>query len=167
MLSKGSLMRLVEEGLIRDAPSIAEQVQPNGIDLTLRSVMRFTSEGRLAFDNAERVNASTEEIPFEPSGWVHLPMGAYMVRFNEVVSIPAGYGGLAMPRSSLLRSGAAMHTAVWDAGYVGRGMSLMSVYNPHGFWVKRDARIVQLVLFSLDEVVDEVYGGEYLGEGVG
>ncbi|MHC1593254.1 MAG: deoxyuridine 5'-triphosphate nucleotidohydrolase [Methermicoccaceae archaeon] len=166
MLSRNSLLRLVDDGLIREAPDIAAQVQPNGIDLTLHSVMRFTSDGRLAFDNAERVNASTEQLPFDAKGWVHLSAGAYMVRFNELVSIPAGCGALAKSRSSLLRSGVSLHTAVWDSGYVGKGMSLLTVYNPHGFSLKKDARIMQLVLFSLDEEADVVYEGEYLGEGV-
>ncbi|KUK05012.1 deoxyuridine 5'-triphosphate nucleotidohydrolase [Methermicoccus shengliensis] len=166
MLSKTTLKKLVEDGLIRDAPNIALQLQPNGVELTLSSVERFTGVGRLAFDNSERINAPTESIPFDEDGWVYLPQGAYVVRFNEVVSIPRGYGALAKPRSSLLRSGATLHTAVWDAGYVGRGMSLLMVYNPHGFWLKRNARIVQLVLFVLDEGADEVYRGEYLGEGV-
>lgn len=166
MLSKTTLKKLVEDGLIRDAPNIALQLQPNGVELTLSSVERFTEAGRLAFDNTERVNAPTESIPFDEDGWAYLPQGAYVVRFNEVVSIPRGYGALAKPRSSLLRSGATLHTAVWDAGYVGRGMSLLTVYNPHGFWLKRNARIVQLVLFVLDGEADEVYRGEYLGEGV-
>jgi len=166
MLSKSALKKLVDGGLIEDAPNIALQLQANGVELTLRSVERFTGAGRLAFDNMERTNAPTESIPFDEEGWVHLPQGAYVVRFNEVVSIPPGYGALAKPRSSLLRSGATLHTAVWDAGYVGRGMSLLTVYNPHGFWLKKSARIVQLVLFALEGEADEVYRGEYLGEGV-
>jgi dUTP pyrophosphatase len=70
---------------------------------------------------------------------------------------------LAMPRSSLLRCGVTVHTAVWDAGYSGRSQSLMVVYNPRGFRLQRNARIVQLVFFRLTQET-EGYQGIYQGE---
>jgi dUTP pyrophosphatase len=73
---------------------------------------------------------------------------------------------LGRPRSSLLRSGGAIHTAVWDAGYHGRSQALLVVYNPQGFRVQRDARLLQLVFFRLEQPVRAGYQGRYLGEGL-
>ena len=48
---------------------------------------------------------------------------------------------LGRPRSSLLRCGASLHTAVWDAGYRGRSQSLLVVHHPAGLRLGRDARV--------------------------
>ena len=57
-----------------------------------------------------------------------------------------------------------MHTAVWDAGYSGRSQSLMVVYNPYGFRLSRNARILQLVFFFLTRESPEGYQGIFQGE---
>jgi dUTP pyrophosphatase len=87
------------------------------------------------------------------------------VRFNETVHLPAWLMAYARPRSSLLRSGVALHTAVWDAGYSGRGVALMVVYHPAGFSIERDARICQLVFHALTSATREGYRGAYQHEG--
>jgi dUTP pyrophosphatase len=55
-------------------------------------------------------------------------------------------------------------TAVWDAGYAGRGEGLLQVTNPRGVRLQRGARIVQLVLFRLTEVPSSAYRGAYQHE---
>ena len=54
-------------------------------------------------------------------------------------------------------------TAVVDAGYEGRLVFLLSVLNPHGFRLQRDARIAQLVAFTLAAPATEGYQGMYQG----
>ena len=73
---------------------------------------------------------------------------------------------LATPRSSLLRCGVTVNTAVWDTGYSGRSQSLLVVYNPRGIRLEKNARIVQLVFFTLDRET-EGYRGAYQGENLG
>ncbi len=149
------------EGLV--AP--AEQLQANGIDITLEKVSRFHGPGLLGRASHERVLPETEDIPFANDDTVYLAPGAYQVRFNETVHLPGWLMAYARPRSSLLRSGVALHTAVWDAGYSGRGISLMVVYNPSGFRVARDARICQLVFHRLTDTTEAAYAGAYQFEG--
>ena len=141
-----------------------EQLQPNGIDLTLRSVAWLASVGQVGAAQAERVLSGVAELEFASDGYVHLAAGPYLVTLNEVVHIPNGLTALAWPRSSLLRCGVAVHNAVWDAGYEGRSQCLMSVLNPHGFRVARDARILQLVFFSLAQTAMAGYKGVYQRE---
>ena len=151
--------------LLDNLPDRDNQLQPNGIDITLEGVARFRGPGFLGRTNEERVLPQTEELRFGPDDTLYLPPGAYQVRFNEVVNLPDWLMAYARPRSSLLRSGVALHTAVWDAGYSGRGMSMLVVYHPAGFRVARDARICQLVFHRLSGATDSVYSGTYQHEG--
>jgi len=155
--------------LTTDPPLVAglldpeSQLQPNGIDLTVASIGRFTSPGTLPIDNAGRQLAAT--TPIEPSwdGRWRLEPGSYLVRFTETVNLPTDCMAYARPRSSLLRCGVAVHTAVWDAGYSGQGVALLVVYNPAGFILEPGARIVQLVFHRLSRPT-EGYRGMYQGE---
>lgn len=172
--SGGVLSREQIAALLEQAPPLVEglldreaQLQPNGVDITLASVATFTDPGTLAVNNRARRLPGTDDIPFDRDGQVYLSPGAYLVRFNEVVNLPPDCMAYARPRSSLLRSGVALHTAVWDAGYSGRGVSLLVVYNPHGFRVERNARIAQLVFHRLSAATAAGYEGVYQGEATG
>ena len=167
VLSKQDIEALVAQDppLLAAMPDAASQIQPNGVDITLEAVSSFEGAGTIAVSNAQRVLPGNLDMPFDADGFVHLPPGAYHVRFNEVVALPDWLMAYARPRSSLLRSGVAMHTAVWDAGYSGRGASLMVVYNPAGFRLEANARIAQLVFHTLTGATSEVYSGTYQHEG--
>jgi dUTP pyrophosphatase len=141
------------------------QIQMNGVDFTLRDVYRFGDEpGAVDFDNTERRTASTEPIAPDSSGWWHLTPGPYWVVYNEVVSVPPDVFALARTRSSVLRSGAQIGTALWDSGYSGRSGSLLVVSNPAGLRIKKDARVLQLVFFELDSPAEKTYAGRYQNE---
>ena len=152
--------------LLSEVADEATQVQPHGVDLRLESVWRFTSAGGIGRDapgGADRTLPAREELAFDAAGAVHLARGAYLVRFVEVVHLPTDLMALARPRSTLLRCGAALHTAVWDAGYEGRSEALLVVSNPHGLRLERGARMCQLVFFPLD-AAGPGYTGAYQGE---
>ena len=83
-----------------------------------------------------------------------------------MVNLPPDLMALGRPRSSLLRSGVALHTAVWDAGYRGRSQSLLTVHHPGGFRLQRNARVAQLVFFRLATPPGQGYQGRYQGEGL-
>lgn len=168
----GVLSRQDIEALLAGDPPLleglvdpAQQLQANGVDITLEKVSRFHGPGLLGRASHERRLPETTDVPFTSDDTVFLAPGAYQVRFNETVHLPGWLMAYARPRSSLLRSGVALHTAVWDAGYSGRGMSLMVVYNPSGFRVARDARICQLVFHCLTETTETAYAGAYQFEG--
>jgi dUTP pyrophosphatase len=142
------------------------QTQMCGIELTLQRVEGFTSLGSMAYDNLERKLPETKEIKFDESGWVALEQGAYLVTFNEIVNIPRDAAALGRPRSSLLRSGATLETALWDPGYRGRSQSLLVVYNPAGLRLKKNARLLQLVFMYLCNDAEKTYQGAYQGENI-
>ena len=138
-------------------------VQPNGIDLSLDMVWRFLQPGSLGVATEDRVLPGREEVAFDADNWLALPTGTYGIRYAEWVQLPTDCGGLCFPRSSLLRMGLHVPTAVWDAGYGGRGEGLVVVNNPHGVRLQRGARIAQLVVFRLTEPTDS-YAGRYQNE---
>ena len=141
------------------------QMQMCGIELTLNRIECFISAGAIAFDNKERRISETKNIDFDESGWAFLESGSYLVTFNEIVNVPRDMAALARPRSSLLRSGATMETALWDPGYRGRSKSLLVVYNPHGIMIRKNARLLQLVFLKLNEK-SHAYSGIYQCENI-
>ncbi len=158
------LREMLDRGVVTDMIDPEVQVQMCGVDLTLRSVERFLTPGAVDYDNKEREISKTEEIAFDGAGWVHLDPGCYLVTFNEAVSIPKTIAALARPRSSLLRSGATVETALWDPGYRGRSQSLLVVFNPAGLRLKRNARLIQLAFYRLSSMAEKGYEGAYQNE---
>ncbi|MEX2430869.1 MAG: deoxyuridine 5'-triphosphate nucleotidohydrolase [Dehalococcoidia bacterium] len=150
--------------LVSGYVDLSEQLQSNGFDLTLHSLACFAGPGSIGMSNAHRTLAGTTEVLFGRDGFVHLAPGAYIARLNETVALPLAVTALAKPRSSLLRCGVAVHNAVWDAGYAGQSQVQISVYNPHGFSVAKNARIVQMLFLTLDMATNAPYAGAYQGE---
>ncbi len=165
ILSKQDIYRLLRQQppLIEDYINLEEQVQPNGIDLTLREVALLQSSGRIAVSNSQRLVSDLAPLVFDGLGFIDLVSGVYIITYNEIVHLPENVMALARPRSSLLRCGVTVNTAVWDAGYSGRSQSLMVVYNPQGFRLQRNARIIQLVFLRLTRKT-EGYRGAYQRE---
>ena len=143
---------------------LSVQLQPNGFDLTMCEINSFNSAGQVDISNEERVISDTTTIPFNQDDYLELDPGPHLITFNEVVHLPLDLMALGNSRSSLLRCGVAVHTAVWDAGYHGRSQALIVVYNSHGFRVKRNARLIQLVFFRLSQPLEEGYHGIFKGE---
>ena len=167
ILSKENIHRLLQKQppLIEGYINLEEQVQPNGVDLTLREVALLQTSGKIAVSDSQRLVSGLAPLVFDGLGFIDLTPGAYIITFNEIVHLPKNVMALATPRSSLLRCGVMVNTAVWDAGYSGRSQSLMIVYNQQGFRLQRNARIVQLVFFQLTEET-EGYHGAYQGENI-
>ena len=167
ILSRDDIHRLLQQQppLIEGYINLEEQVQPNGIDLTLREVAMLQTSGRIAVSNRQRLVSDLAPLVFDGLDFIDLMPGAYIITYNEIVHLPKNIMALATPRSSLLRCGVTVNTAVWDAGYSGRSQSLMVVYNPQGFRLQRNARIVQLVFWQLTGET-EGYHGAYQGENI-
>jgi deoxycytidine triphosphate deaminase len=135
-----------------------DQVQPNGVDLTLGAVFEQTEPGRIARDG--KTVGDRRELDPADSDLYRLDPGGYVVRYAERIRIPEDHVGFLYPRSSLLRNSCMLDTAVWDAGYEGRGEGLLEVH--HGIELERGARIAQLVVAGADH--EGIYDGSYQGE---
>ena len=167
VLSKEDIHKLLQQEppLVESYINLEEQVQPNGIDLTLREVALLQSSGKITVENSQRLIPDLAPLVFDGLDFIQLVPAAYIITYNEIVHLPKNIMALAFPRSSLLRCGVTVHTAVWDAGYHGRARSLMVVYNPQGVRLQRNARIVQLVFWQLNRET-EGYHGAYQEENI-
>jgi dUTP pyrophosphatase len=142
-------------------PIREEQVQPNGVDLTLETVFEQVGAGRIGRDGTEIGDRSELDVERRDGAEAHvLSSGGHVARYGETVRVPEGHVGFVYPRSSLMRNSCMLDTAVWDAGYEGRGEGLLEVY--HEIEIERGARIAQFVLAKADHV--GTYDGSYQEE---
>jgi dUTP pyrophosphatase len=142
------------------SPVTDEQVQPNGVDLTLEAVLEQVEPGRLGRDGKTIGERQAVEFADADAETVHLEPGGYVLQYAETVHIPDAHVGFIYPRSSLMRNSCMLNTAVWDAGYEGKGEGLLQVHHP--IELERGARVAQLVLSEGDH--DGTYDGSYQGE---
>jgi len=165
VLSKNDIKILLDKNppLLESYINLEEQLQPNGFDITLKDIRVLKTPGNIGVDNKQRIISNLDDVFFNNMGETDLLSGAYIVTFNEIVNIPNNIMALGKTRSSLLRCGVAIHNAVWDAGYSGRSQALMVVYNPQGFRIQRNARVLQLVFLKLTDTT-EGYTGIYQRE---
>jgi len=139
------------------SPTDSEQVQPNGVDLTVEALFEPKQLGRIARDGTE-IGDRAEREPVDDV--FRLDAGGYIVRYGETIHVPENHIGFVLPRSSLLRHAASLDTAVWDAGYEGRGEGYLHITS--GLEIERGARIGQFVLAAADH--EGTYDGSYQGE---
>lgn len=158
------LIEGIERPLLTDYIDLETQLQPNGFDATLREIRRYVGQGRIGARSEDRRLPELSALEFDAEGWITLEPGPYHILYNEIVSLPESLMALGRPRSSLGRSGVTIHTAVWDAGYSGRSTSLLSVLNPDGFQIQRNARVMQLVFIGMAAATVTGYRGRYQGE---
>jgi dUTP pyrophosphatase len=147
------------------SPVEEDQVQPNGVDLTLEAVYEPREPGRISHRSkevGERQEMEVEEIGEHVPDTYYLPRSGYVVAYDETVAIPEGHVGFVYPRSTLLRNACMLNTAVWDAGYEGRGEGFLQVFQD--IQIERGARIGQLVLAKAEH--DDTYDGDYQNEGL-
>ncbi|KAF8078152.1 putative dUTPase [Lyophyllum atratum] len=110
--------QIVSLAIIRNMSSPLHQIQPCGVDLSLKSIFRWKTAGVIDFDNSARQNSATEQVLFQ-KGRLHIEQGAYLIQFNETVVTPLDVMGEIFVRSSVFRSGAVIQAGLMDAGYHG------------------------------------------------
>ena len=140
-------------------PVAPEQIQPNGVDLTADAIFETRERGRIGRDG-KRIGDRAALAPDADADAYVLPAGGFVAEYGETIRIPEGHVGFVYPRSSLMRNGCMLHTAVLDAGYEGRGEGLLVVH--HDVEIEPGARIAQLVF--AEAAHDGTYDGSYQGE---
>jgi len=152
----------MRDGVVSGVKDTGEQVQPAGVDLTVERIEAFVT--RPSFSPNSHAPANTKEAPRRGLTYLLRP-GSYRLVFSERIKIPGRCCGLVLPRSSLLRSGLTVHTALWDPGYEGKGRVLLSVLNRRGATLSIGSRVAQLVVFRLSAAPHKTYSGRYQREG--
>lgn len=138
-----------------------DQIQPNGVDLRLGSIYEQREPGEIR-EGSKHVG-TRQEIDSDDDDMYLLEPGTYIVEYADTISIPDDSIGFVYPRSSLIRNSAMLHTAVWDAGYTGKGEGLLVVHK--AIALEQGARIGQIALADAD--TSGSYDGDYQNENIG
>ena len=135
------------------------QVQQCGIDLRIGSIYKIEGEGVLDYSNNKRKLPNYRRIfSSEDDIKISLNRGIYLIKVADKVKVPEDMAALVYPRSSLLRMGCTLYTAVHDPGYEGYPEYLLNVMNPITLY--RYARIAQILFIKCSGVVG-TYSGIY------
>jgi len=142
-----------------------KQYQINGIDLRVHKIYKFVSFSSFFSDEVKL--PSLEEVKIESLEGREvfvLDKGAYLIEFFETIEVPNNAVGICFPRSSLLRSGCDLRTALWDSGYKGKSRALLVVYNP--IIIEKGSRVAQIIFIRTEKSVERSYSGQYQLEGI-
>lgn len=144
----------------RDGSSLSSAaVQPNGVDLSIGEL--YELDGRSYISNDDYTKAERTEVETRNGEYFVNPTDAYVIVYDEQITIPENHIGLVLPRSRMMRCGLEVNTAVWDSGYSGIGEGQLSVNQPAD--LVEDLRVAQMVFFPTEEL-DEHYDGTHQGE---
>ncbi len=140
-----------------------KQSQIAVFDLTVKDIIALESDGVLDFDNSKRFVPDHKIITPKDGKWILEP-GGYLTRYNEIIEVPLSAIGIVLPRSSLMRIGGTICSALWDPGYKGRGIGLLIVYTR--ITIHQNARIAQIIFLKTLEESKNGYSGEYQNENI-
>lgn len=144
---------LGEKELIKLFPEYRNLIQPAGIDLRLDEVFEQASPASLLDDK----KTLPKLRKLKPPIYTLEPKKAYLVTIQEKMRIPKGHAMIYLPRSTLLRSFVAVHTALGDPGFQGKLRFLVYNYGDFEYKIKRGERIAQAIIFKVKG------SGEYKG----
>jgi deoxycytidine triphosphate deaminase len=138
-----------------------KNIQPSGVDLRVKCVYRLKNGGYLGVENRKTpdVEVITKEIG---KNVVLRPNEFVLVETMEKVNMPKDVMAIVLPRSSLFRCGASLHTAVVDPGFVGTLTFGMKNLSNHSFEIEIGSKIGQIV-FEEVKGNTKLYDGKYQG----
>lgn len=144
-----------------------EDYQPSGLDLRVGRVF-VLDDGMLAFlHEGEKRLPAQAELPLTQlheyalyDGWVLEPQRPYMFEVEPSIEIGQFNAQFYLPRSSLLRAGVNVYTALGDLGYNGHLRFLVINHRRGPFFIQRGERFAQLIDFEV-RGGSESYNGDY------
>jgi len=110
--------------------------------------------------NLEPSEHNKDDLIHMEDKYYRLTVGPYVVKYGEKIQVPEDTVGFVLPRSRLIRSNNDLSTAVWDAGYEGRGEGGLKI-NSMTF-LEKGMRIGVFVL--ADAQTNQQYDGSHQGE---
>lgn len=137
-----------------------KQEQPAGYDVSVNTIHSFPKD-QITLGVAKGENSTLNEVTIV-DGFYELNPGAYFVTLNEITTIPKDAIGILLPRSTLLRNGLDVRTALFDPGYSGQPKVMLVCHRPAR--IQKFSRIGQLVIIKSDKEFDSQYSGQYQGE---
>lgn len=161
-------------------PVTEEQIQPNGIDLTLNKVKTLFGHGSILREGthlpfyADVVPKKSTEVPITSNKsliealeddnrviYELVPNFAYQLEFNEAVSIPDNMSAHIHHRSSIVRSGGIIRSGWYDSGFKHSNIGcFISCHIP--IFLEKGTRTAQIIFYSSESAHN--YDGQFQGE---
>ncbi|AAM02779.1 dCTP deaminase domain-containing protein [Methanopyrus kandleri] len=151
---------ILGEYVLRDLfPDLDEdQYQPAGIDLKLDRVFRLEGRGALLEGDDKRL-PEYREVETEGGVFELEPNVPYVLELAPELEIPEDTAVLFLPRSTLLRSGVSVHTALGDPGFRGKIRVLAVNHHAAPYRIAHGERVVQAVFLRAEDAGR--YEGDY------
>ncbi len=147
MLSADALAQQID-GLVH----LDTQRAADGIDLTVNAVYRTTGSGQLDFGGGEFESVPRESIPptlADPDddyGWWRLEEGAYIVEYNEALTLTEAQRAQVSPLKRTLSAGA--HHATFGLTEGRAPMETLLVVSRMGCDLKENCRLSRLTVYE-------------------
>lgn len=145
------------------------QYQPAGIDLRLGRVFELDETKLRGIFDGTKLNSELKEI--KPglqssldgksfNGWLFEPNKPYIVEVENKIEISKDSAQFYLPRSTLLRNGVTIETALGDPGYKGHLRFLLVNHRGNGYFLEKGERFAQLIDIQVKDSITE-YDGDY------
>ena len=148
-------------GLLQNADE--KNMQAQGWDVRVEKIYRVVSK-----PYGEKIKEEDYKEFSLPYGTVP-PNTSVLFKLMETVDLRSREGlpcvnALVLPKSSLTRRGVTVHSAWWDAGYVGSGMVLVRTSDTP-LKIKPGDSFGQMIFFEGTRT-SSLYAGQYQNEGI-
>lgn len=149
---------VLRKKLVEDYVDLDTQIQPNGVDLTIRNVELLESTpGVIDFTGEKRTFPQRKALSWSRDDIVELSPGNFYLGWtNEMVNMPSNMVGILKPRTSAFTMGLAISTGVVDAGFRGHIRFGLSASVP--VKVIKNARLIHMVVARLSGRTKEYEG---------
>ena len=145
--------------------------QPSGMDLRLGNISVLESEYGVTYGLIDGKKILPKQKPLKPmlievgendyvAGWKLNPGQPYIATVKNQIRIGDNNAQFYLPRSTLLRAGVNVYTALGDLGYKGHLSFLIINHGPSKFFIQEGERFAQLVDFEV-KGGSESYDGDY------
>jgi len=157
--------RVVEMGWVTNLLNKEEQIQQNGVDLTLADIALIEGGCRVGKKHKSLPNyiPLKSQPTLEGERIYKLEPGkGYILRINEVTKIPKDKCAMVWMRSTFNRCGCPIFACVFDSGY--KGNPTFAAYPVTPIHIEQGARVAQIVFFEADSA--SMYEGQYQHQGL-
>lgn len=148
--------------------------QPSGLDLRLGNLFYMDAERDVQYGLIDGEKILPEHKPIKPTllrvgeddyvaGWKLIPQQSYIAEVQGQIKIGENNAQFYLPRSTLLRAGVNVYTALGDLGYNGHLSFLIINHGPRPFFIQTGERFAQLIDFEV-RGGSESYDGDYQEE---
>lgn len=152
---------IAEQGIITGFDP--NNIQQQGIDLRVESISIVGSGGHIPATGKTCLPENREVSCTEEGVWCLYP-GYYEVRFMEGCEIPCNRVMVLIHRSSVIRCGAEIVSAQWDANFHTEKMGCFFKVNVP-MSIEKGARLAQTRVFETEDVDENyLYNGQFQGK---